>query len=304
MIRYLTHNEIDKSKWDSSLESCYNPLIYARSAYLDAVCDEWDALVMNDYDAMMPLPVRKKYGVYYVYQPFFCQQLGIFSKFLVSGFLVNKFLDALPDKFRYIDSQLNSACSMDEYKNECISERKNHELLLLPAYENHARSFSENTKRNIGKALKNELFFCRETDAAPLVDFYIAQNGSKSPEVKPGDYNRFKDLLKKPIGREWQFVRVHNKQNETLAAGIFAGYAERLTYLMGASSEQGKELGAMHALMNEVIKNAIDNYVVIDFEGSDIEGVARFYRGFGAVEVPYFHYKENRLPALVRLLKR
>jgi lipid II:glycine glycyltransferase (peptidoglycan interpeptide bridge formation enzyme) len=300
----LTHSEIDKPKWDSSLDNCYNPLIYARSSYLDTVCDEWDALVMNDYDAMMPLPVRKKYGVYYVYQPFFCQQLGIFSKFLVSGFLVTKFLDALPDKFGYIDSQLNSSCSMDEYKNECITERKNHELLLLSTYEHHVRSFSENTKRNISKALKNELTFSRESAGDALVDFYVEQNGNKSPEVKQKDYLRFKELLKKPIGKEWQFLRVHNSQNETLAAGIFAGYAERLTYLMGASSEKGKELGSMQMLMNEVIKNAIDKYVVIDFEGSDIEGIARFYRGFGADEVPYFHYKENRLPALVRLLKR
>lgn len=41
----------------------------------------------------------------------------------------------------------------------------------------------------------------------------------------------------------------------------------------------------------------------IDFEGSSIAGLKRFYSGFGAKDEPFFMHVENRLPLLLRCLK-
>jgi hypothetical protein len=41
----------------------------------------------------------------------------------------------------------------------------------------------------------------------------------------------------------------------------------------------------------------------IDFEGSSIAGLKRFYSGFGAKDEPFFMHVENRLPPLLRWLK-
>ncbi len=38
----------------------------------------------------------------------------------------------------------------------------------------------------------------------------------------------------------------------------------------------------------------------IDFEGSDIPTVARFYEGFGASAEQYYSYRINRLPWLLK----
>ncbi|HRF18349.1 MAG TPA: hypothetical protein PK977_09275 [Chitinophagaceae bacterium] len=59
-IRYLTHREIDKAKWDYRVSSSSNGLIYAYSYYLDTMSKNWDALVLNDYEAIMPLVWNKK----------------------------------------------------------------------------------------------------------------------------------------------------------------------------------------------------------------------------------------------------
>ncbi len=40
---------------------------------------QWDALVLDDYQAVMPLTWRSKFGIRYLYQPAFTQQTGIFS---------------------------------------------------------------------------------------------------------------------------------------------------------------------------------------------------------------------------------
>ena len=48
-IRYLERNEIDTIKWDNCIGNAFNGLIYARSFYLDAMAENWSALVAGDY---------------------------------------------------------------------------------------------------------------------------------------------------------------------------------------------------------------------------------------------------------------
>jgi hypothetical protein len=80
IIQHLTHAEIDKVKWDACIDKAGNGLIYGHSVYLNKMCNgQWDALVMGNYETVMPLTRRKKWGIYYLYQPAFTQQLGIFS---------------------------------------------------------------------------------------------------------------------------------------------------------------------------------------------------------------------------------
>ena len=90
-IQFFTRKEIDIQKWNECIDNAANGLIYAYSYYLDAVCNNWDAIVINNYEAVMPLPWRKKYGLRYVYQAAFIQRLGIFgNNFLHSIDLVYK----------------------------------------------------------------------------------------------------------------------------------------------------------------------------------------------------------------------
>jgi len=44
--------------------------------------------------------------------------------------------------------------------------------------------------------------------------------------------------------------------------------------------------------------------MLLDFEGSDIPSLAFFYSSFGAVEERYSAIKLNRLPGLVKWLKK
>ena len=44
--------------------------------------------------------------------------------------------------------------------------------------------------------------------------------------------------------------------------------------------------------------------IIFDFEGSNLPGVARLYKGFGSKENVYLQIRKNNLPKLVRWLKR
>ena len=64
-IKYLCHSKIDFERWDRCVADASNSLIYAESWYLDIVCRRWGGLVGGDYEAVMPLPISRRYGIPY-----------------------------------------------------------------------------------------------------------------------------------------------------------------------------------------------------------------------------------------------
>ena len=112
MIQYLTHNQINLNKWDSTIAECGN--IYAYSWYLDIVHPGWEALVEDDYQSVMPLTGGKKFGVNYLYQPYFVQQLGVFSKSSITPEMTQAFLDAIPSKYRFAEIRLNEGNALND----------------------------------------------------------------------------------------------------------------------------------------------------------------------------------------------
>ena len=55
----------------------------------------------------------------------------------------------------------------------------------------------------------------------------------------------------------------------------------------------------MFLLIDHIIRQEAGKNTILDFEGSKIEGVARFYKGFGAKNHPYFILKRMRPSFLI-----
>src|SRR5205085_8193995 len=151
-IQYRKRHEIDNDKWNLCIETAPNGLIYAYSFYLDGTADNWDALILSDYEAVMPLPWRKKIGFYYLYQPFFSAQLGVFGN-NINANLVENFLKAIPSKFKLWELSLNHQ-NIFRLNSFRLFERVNFVLPLNHAYETLYTNYSENIKRNIKKSVQ------------------------------------------------------------------------------------------------------------------------------------------------------
>ena len=149
-IKYLLHDEIDKAKWDATITRASDGLIYGYSFYLDAMAKHWDGLVLNDYDAVMPLTWNKKYGFYYLYQPAFTASLGVFGDNLNGG-LIDDFIKNIPAKFKLIEISLNPGNIIGNSNTFSIA-RSNYILPLNRSYEELYKAYRENHKRNINKA--------------------------------------------------------------------------------------------------------------------------------------------------------
>ena len=59
--------------------------------------------------------------------------------------------------------------------------------------------------------------------------------------------------------------------------------SKRITYLIPVASAFGKKNGAATLLVDQIIKKYRHSHQILDFEGSMISGVAKFYESFGAV---------------------
>lgn len=300
MIRHVTHSEIDKIKWDNCIDHANNTLIYAYSWFLDIVSPNWDALVYNDYEAVMPLTHKRKFLINYLYQPFFTQQLGVFSRFENQAELTRSFLLSIPAKFRYIDINLNEENDCESFE---LKPRKNYVLPIDNDYKEIYSAYKDQAKRNIKKA-KQEGVFLQALPHKQVVDFYAKYKGKETKGVKSNDYKTLKKLYK--ICKKQNYLMaygVFTKQHGLLACAVFLMHNNRIIYHMGAANPKGKNCGAMHYLLDALIVQLAGKNMMVDFEGSEKEGIERFYKSFGAFNKPYFKLKQNFLPRIIAWLK-
>src|SRR5215204_4504300 len=218
-IKYLEHKEIDNPKWDACIEQAANGLIYGYSFYLDAMAKHWDALVLNDYEAVMPLTWNKKYGFYYLYQPAFTASLGVFGRNLNEK-LINNFINSIPAKFKLIEISLNAGNIIGDSKTFSLL-RSNYILHLNKPYEELYKTYRDNHKRNINKAFQSGCSVSKEIPVDEIIQLNKEQlqhiDGTKS-----GDYPSFKNLYEflKNKGQAKTYAIIDPK-NKILASAVF-----------------------------------------------------------------------------------
>jgi hypothetical protein len=299
MIRYIPHQEINKAKWDSCIRDSLNRIVYGFTWYLDLVSPGWDALVQGDYESVFPLTQSRKYFIRYLRQPYFTQQLGIFSKNPLTGSLVSEFLDAIPGKFRFIEIHLNSMNKVDaDYP---VEERLNHEMDLIHSYEHLQARYDQNTRRNVRKAQQEPLTIRRKVEPGELIDLFRANYGKNETLLKYRHYETFRNVMEYCLKSTFSSILGVEMPDKTLCAGVFfLRENDRVILQLVASDARARETGAMFLLIDSFIRENCSQPLILDFEGSNDKNVARFYKGFGARVITYPKLTVNRLPGLVR----
>jgi len=298
MLHYLTHKNIEKEKWDACIDMSDHSKIYALSWYLDIVCPDWDAIIEDDYLSVMPVTKRKKYGFQFLYPPVFAQQLGIFSPDEISHEKILKFILILKNKYKYMDIHLNNK----EIKklNFSISPRVNCLLNIEQSYYELRNNFSDNTKRNLKN--KTTLLYSSETQPKEFLQF-VSLNERK--RINPQQRQILESIVNNAFARNMgEISAVRNSLNQIIAGAFFLQYKNTFIYLYPVSSKEGKIHKAMFFLLDNFIRMHASNKEIIDFEGSNIDGIKRFYLGFGANIENYYNLTINNLPWPLKIFKK
>jgi hypothetical protein len=301
-IQYLRHREIDKLKWDDCIKYADNSLIYAHSFYLDQMAKNWDALIFNDYEIVMPLTWNNKFGIHYLYQPFLTAQLGIFGKKITPA-IVDLFIQAIPLSYRLIEISLNSENYFGHTQAQ-ILQRSNYVLDLNKPYEELYKNYRENIRRNIKKAMQLGCTAQKEFDVEEVIKLALQQMNNYSKE-SADNVDRFRKLYNYLEERKMAITYgIYSASRELLASAVFFLSNKRAYYILVGNHPNGKTIGASHALIDAFIKDYAGKDMILDFEGSDIRNLAFFYSSFGAAHEIYPALKINRLPFYLRWMKR
>jgi hypothetical protein len=287
-LKFVSRRNIDETQWNNCVANSFNPFPYAYAWYLDAVAENWDALVIDEYKIVMPLVWMRKFGVKGLYQPYYCQQLGLFSNAKISQDDASLMLDYANKNYGFLNINLNSSVQDVQQKYKLI-QRKNLILELSKIIEEVRKKYSQNHKRNIAKALKNGVTIKRDTSLEEFQKFYVGNVNPNKEVFKPKHRKVFEKITTEIITRKMGFISsAHSSTGEIVAAILCVSDNQRCINLINTSSVSGKNTGAMHLLIDALIEDQIGKTRIFDFEGSSIPSIARFYAGFGASEDPYF----------------
>lgn len=287
---FLTRKEINTELWNDKVKTLRGGKIYWQDWYLDAVTDgKWDAVVAKDYRWIWPLPYnRKLFGFKQVYQPVLSQQLGPLGK--MDGEVYHQVLRKLKRKYLRFNQQ-GPFLSVDIAG---MHPRTNMELDLSGPYTEIFKGYGRGLKQNIRRTESMNLSVRNSSDLDGLMQLTEKQLGKKA-NLKPIDIQRIRQLLKTGLeNKAGAIYEVYSPENELLNSSYFFKDHRSIYNIYGASTDLGPKYYAMPFLLDFLIKKHAETPMTLDFEGSDIPGVAKFFRSFGPRKYLYYQLKFGR----------
>jgi effector-binding domain-containing protein len=278
-------------------------LAYGLFEYLNAVCEsQWDALIYNDYEAVFPLPFKKKFGIKYIIQPVFCQQLGAFgSNVNVS---TNDFLSAIPKRFLRVRLQLNPYFDQTNEVESIqtkpagiiASSRKLTTKTNMTIQLSQPLDYNKDCKKNLHRLAELPIEYkINAISIREAIDTYRKAWGKQNPEIEDEHYQLFANACTEKLS--FTVTAHHQKEGDLLGAAIFLITPENtkrsLHYVCAGPTEAGKSIGVMHGVIDFILNRYQGENMLFDFEGSSIASVASFYKKFGANEEPFFCFNRG-----------
>lgn len=306
MVVFYKHSEIDETKWDRCISSSTQSVVFARYRFLSIATPEWGALVEGDYEAVMPLPIRRKCGITYVCTPCFYARLGIFSSQTLTASDVQRFLAAIPHHFCKVDIT-GTPSMLDLLPDKAV--RYSHQLSLNSDYATLFQSYATNHKRNVKAARKFQLTLDKRIPVEDIISLFKNNRGKdKMINIKPIDYGFFLEMTKHALSLQiLENWGVRDERGDLLAAGCFLRDGNRIWFWFSGRDEQQHPKRAMFFLIDAYIQTYAAQPLILDFNGSMNENVARFYHGFGShrYAYPVLSLTPNRwLQPLVKLYQK
>ena len=293
-------------------EFCKNEItipIFSQDWWLDLVSNnEWDVcLVDKDQEilAAMPYVIKKSYGFNFITMPSLTQNLGPWLKKSHSKYskklsqekdLMYALIDQLPKYDYFLQNwHHNSANWLPfHWRGFEASTRYTYVIENLSDIDNVWNNMQENIKYDIRKA--NNKVGLKVRSDLPIDDFIDLNQMTfdRQKIAMPYSRNFIRNLIKDTKRRnQCKWFVGQDKHGKNHAGVLIVWDSESAYYLMGGGNPDLRISGATSLCMWEAIKFASTLTNKFDFEGSMIESIERFFRGFGSVQKPYFQVTQK-----------
>lgn len=290
MIRRLKYQEIDFKKYTECLESSEQKNWCSRKEVLDELSGNWELLIYDDYEAVMPVHLKRKLGVDFVVMPLFCQQLGVFSK-KDNPKINDQFLGFLKKEYRIFLYSFNQNNKFSEY----LDKRKNYTIPISDYLILRRKKYFKGRKSTTKHA--QHLFYKEISMDAISISFI--ENNFKGLDKK-SDFEKFKKYL--------EFLN-HNDSLKLCGAyldeklinlAVLISDPEQISLLALINNEEYKNENGPSFLIDCILKNYIQERS-FNFMGSNIRGIEVFFKSFGG-ELQEYSFVENKF--LMKILNK
>jgi len=284
--------------------------IFARDWWLDVVCGDvnWDVAIVERGDiivASLPFTKRTKNGVTILGQPQLTQALGPWIRDL--GIETNG-ANRLGYEKKVYTALIEALPSYQIFKQSWHASKTNwlpfywkgfgqttlytYQLFNLENFDQLYADMRSNVRGDIKKAVTR--FGVRLKDN-PTIDDFLKLNqktydrqGIANPESEQLIRNVFIAVKARNSGA----LFIAEDEAGEMHAGAFIVWDDSCAYyLMGGGDPELRKSGATSFCLWEAIKFASSVSRSFDFEGSMIEPIERYFRAFGAIQVPYFEIR-------------
>jgi len=265
----------------------------------------------NQVVASMPWVMKQRFGLNLLYQPPLTQNLGpwladppLGSKYAQrlarEKDLMGALIDQLPD---YQVFRQNFAPEIANWlpfywRGFHQTTRYTYRLSDLSDVQALWSGFQAKAKTDIRKAEKQGIAVERTSDIDAFLDvneLTFLRQGMQLPYTRTYVKRLFAACEQNNAGA----IFLARGKDGWVHAGILLVWNQHCAYyLMGGGDPELRSSGATSLAMWEAIQFAASVSQIFDFEGSMIESVERFFRGFGAVQTPYFsltHVRSKRV---------
>tara|TARA_B100000780_G_C21094739_1_gene441419 strand:- start:759 stop:1715 length:957 start_codon:yes stop_codon:yes gene_type:complete len=310
----------DKKYYEDFCKNHQLPIFY-QPWWLNCLAGEnnWDVAVYrksNEIFGVLPYYLKNKFGFKFLGLPILSQHLGpwliypdgqknntklTFEKEALS-FLINQ----LPKANISVIKLHHSMQNILPFVWNGFRSSVKYTYILKDIYKKESgllENLSSNTRKNIKKAEKKLQVYESEdvSKLYELLNMTFQRQNLKVPYSKEVLHNLFRTCQSNGACK----ILMAKDYMGNIHSGILLIWNDKTVYyLVGGSNPLFRNSEAMTLIMWESVKFASSFAKEFDFEGTMVESIERFIRGFGATQHPYFQLSKVKPSFLKPLFEK
>lgn len=278
--------------------------IFSKDWWLDAVCGEnnWDVIVIakgGNIMATMPYYLKKRSGILTIQMPLITQTMGPYIKYpkgqkyakrlSFEKEILNKIINELPRVGGFTQNFNHRIKNWLPFYWAKYQQSTRYTYLIedLSNLDETYKNFASNIKTDIKKA-KNKVSIVESDDVSTFFQIVNKTFIRKKMNI-PYSLEFIKNMDAQCKSKGCRKILMAKDNEDNIHAGIYLVWDDSsMYYLLGGGDPDYRNSGATSYLLWEAINLAAYKGLAFDFEGSMLEPVEKFVRGFGAIQKPYF----------------
>lgn len=283
-IRIIKNEDIDTVLWDRCITRAKNGDVFGYSWFLDSVSHKWSSIVLDNYKAVMPLPVNYFLGMPFIKNYKFQNKTDIYSRNELSDKIKNEFIIKAKSisKFVYISTE-NKFFLNHSSKSKTFYSRK---LDLIRPYKQFSNNYNKFTIKQLYDSESSKIFF--NTGILPNG---ITLLSSLTKTLKKKEIDALRRLsavsMRKNLG---QIYGAFNENNRLIAAILFISSHFKVNIIYAVQTKEAESKKALYGLIDFYIKQHSEKALTLDFFGMR-HFSENFFSETGAVKYPWYNFK-------------